>query len=432
MPQFSIPFRLHRRLPLIRRPFFQRDRALMERDDARLELANALRERDDARLELGNALRSLDAARELSEQRDIREAAPSSRLPPLQFGRSTTEIVSGDDTLIQRTMSAYELAAKTELGDRDSMWFKELLDLKRDVHEALMANCVAGAQKLLRNPVSTDLYYGFENLARSIPTTDPKWEGLAPLAYRDLLHLTEVVGARRLYYPEAERSADQLPAVETILSVLDAALGFRIDFPTPFPGEVGLITERGIASYRAIHAIYQAWRIATLVHNGKEAKVLEIGGGSGRTAYYASQLGIENYTIVDLPLSGVAQANFLGRVMGEDRICLYGEQGAGIRLVPPEDFLKNRSRFDLVVNVDSLTEMSKLTAQHYCTEIFARSRRFLSINHETNTFTAREICRAAGMRQLMRAPYWMRPGQVEELFEMETSRAFAASAGGSG
>jgi FkbM family methyltransferase len=44
-----IPFQLHRRIPLIRRPFFQRDRALSERDEAKMRWSRAEAERDEAR-----------------------------------------------------------------------------------------------------------------------------------------------------------------------------------------------------------------------------------------------------------------------------------------------------------------------------------------------------------------------------------------------
>jgi hypothetical protein len=53
----------------------------------------------------------------------------------------------------------------------------------------------------------------------------------------------------------------------------------------------------------AIQAIYQAYRLVEVA--GRDARVVEIGDGMGRTALYAHTLGIRNYTIFDLPLTNV-------------------------------------------------------------------------------------------------------------------------------
>jgi hypothetical protein len=59
-----------------------------------------------------------------------------------------------------------------------------------------------------------------------------------------------------------------------------------------------------------------------------------------------------------------------------------------------------------------MTEMARDTAQAYCDAIHTRATTFLSINHEGLSFTVAELM-PGGMFQ--RAPYWMRPGYVEEL-----------------
>ena len=140
---------------------------------------------------------------------------------------------------------------------------------------------------------------------------------------------------------------------EAALTALDTRLRQRIEFPTPIKGEFGFSTSRGLASYRAIQAIYQAWRVLELTKDIKQPAILEIGPGLGRTAFYCHQAGLTNFTTIDLPLGVVAQAFFLGNALGPDRIWLLGddpEQAAGrIRLLPAGHPL---GRFDLVVNVD--------------------------------------------------------------------------------
>ena len=290
--------------------------------------------------------------------------------------------------------------------------------MKCDVHDALFAVDQTATQTLLRDPGKTDLFYGFDIPARSTPTDDPKFELDGLGRYRELLLLSEVLGARRLWNSEAPKLTAALPDVETMMLQLDQAVGFRIDFPNPFPDEIGLVTSRGIASHRAVQALYQAARIASLIKEKSRARIAEIGAGMGRTAYYARKFGITDYTIIDLPMSNVAQANFLGRALGPDMISLFGENRPGVRILPPGAFLDGDDHFDLVVNVDSLTEMTAETAHAYCKAIKASAGLFLSINHELNPVTVREVCAGQQMFAHSRTPYWMRNGYVEELFTL--------------
>jgi hypothetical protein len=59
-----IPLQLHRRIPLIRRPFWQRDQALTERDAAHARFAEASLERDAALRLLKETNETLEAERE--------------------------------------------------------------------------------------------------------------------------------------------------------------------------------------------------------------------------------------------------------------------------------------------------------------------------------------------------------------------------------
>jgi len=173
-------------------------------------------------------------------------------------------------------------------------------------------------------------------------------------------------------------------------------------------------------SYRVPQAIYQAWRISQLVSGIANPKVLEIGGGLGRTALYARQFGITDYTIVDIPVSSLAQGNFLGRVLGDERkISLFGEEGASadqVKLFPPSYFLDGSGRYDVVLNADSLTEIGIVAARQYWSAIKARADVFLSINHEANEFTVASLIKETpSIVQRSRSPYWMRRGYVEEV-----------------
>jgi hypothetical protein len=138
------------------------------------------------------------------------------------------------------------------------------------------------------------------------------------------------------------------------------------------------------------------------------------GSGTGR-ALYAHQWGLGQYTIVDLPMSNVAQAAFLGAALGEDAVCLTGESRPGIRILTPKWLFATDDRFDVVLNTDSLTEMPPETAIRYAQIAMVRAGKLLSINHEAYDVLVHDLAPLVG-RSLCRAPYWLRHGYVEELF----------------
>ena len=151
---------------------------------------------------------------------------------------------------------------------------------------------------------------------------------------------------------------------------MDERIGLKLRFPNPFPDEFGLISSRGIIGERAIHAIYQAWRIRELMSGIPNPRVIEI-GGLGRTAFYSWQFGVKDYTIIDLPFTAVSQGYYLMRTLGPENVILHGESGldprsscCNLRL-----FFENAAKVDLIVNVDSMTEVDRQTADRYRSHI---------------------------------------------------------------
>jgi hypothetical protein len=236
--------------------------------------------------------------------------------------------------------------------------------------------------------------------------------------------LAEAIAARPIDNPENYTWRASKTRADEVISQIESQLKFQLLLPNLFPAEYGIVCSRGIMSYRVPQAIYQAWRISQLVSGISNPKVLEIGGGLGRTALYARQFGITDYTIIDIPVSSLAQGYFLGRVLGDEAVSLYGESAAPrrvdsdrVKLLPPSSFLEGSdSGYDLVVNVDSLTELGSVAACRYWSAIQKRANVFLSINHEANDFSvATLITESGGIAQKTRVPYWMRRGYVEEV-----------------
>ena len=323
-----------------------------------------------------------------------------------------------DIALVKRIHTNYRNHRQQSQAALKDIWNDYIGGIRKEDEAKLAGPDVDAVAKLLRNPAANEICFGFDELCdhKVLPNHPLGVFVSSPLGLHDnLLRLAEAIGARRLHNPEDLGPGALLPPVEEILAALDAALSTKIMFPNPFPGETGLVTSRGIASYRAIQAIYQAHRLVELA--GRNARVVEIGGGMGRTGFYAHALGIRNYTIFDLPLTNAMQSYFLGRTLGADAVVLDLESADGIRVLPYFEFFEESGHYDICLNVDSFTEIDRALVEKYCHSLLHRAPTFLSINHEVNAFTAREVCLGAGMRQLLRMPYWLRRGYVEEILK---------------
>ena len=73
----------------------------------------------------------------------------------------------------------------------------------------------------------------------------------------------------------------------------------------------------------------------------------------------------------------------------------------------------------MILNVDSLTEIGKDDAIRYFKEIKKKAKYFLSINHEYNLFTISELAfEFPEFKLISRSRSWIRPGYIEELYQI--------------
>jgi SAM-dependent methyltransferase len=333
------------------------------------------------------------------------------------------EIDHGDDAdLIRRIAAAYKLATAEFGGHGNSMWAGVSRHSASVLENLLGSNADSVTRRIFRYPAEHDLLLGFDEACKTHADMHRAASAMeSEIWARRILYklhrLAEAVGATRVHNPESQRPPTM--SIAEVLDALDQRLGFRLDFPNPYPGEYGLVTPRGIADHRTVIAVYQAWRLSTLA-NGP-CRVLEIGAGVGRTAYYARKFGITDYTIVDLPHTCAAQANWLGRVLGPQEIVLAGERSlfrGMTRVVGPRWLLNSPGEFDVVLNGDSITEIDPGTAADYFRVLASRAKVLVSINHEANQFCTRDLPAMAGVVPacVLRFPFWAREGYVEELF----------------
>lgn len=163
-------------------------------------------------------------------------------------------------------------------------------------------------------------------------------------------------------------------------------------------------------------AAYQIEQLHGIDPNAR--RVVEIGPGMGRTAYYGHLAGLD-YTTIDLPLGIVAQACFLGRAVGPDALWFSDEDE-----IAPAGRIKllhgaPDRQFDIALNVDSMTEMPTAVAFNYFRWAASHARHLLSINHSKNPFTVAQVAAFAAPNKVV----WRRPcpawdGYTEEVFKL--------------
>jgi hypothetical protein len=331
-----------------------------------------------------------------------------------------------DEALVARIIAGYRSAVATFDGHGDSMW-ASINDRSRRFHDQLVDGETAVVSEQLRNPARNDLLCGFDEATATIyeahqASDASAQEGWGRSAHQRLIRLAEAVGALPVRMVESGPNDTRETSVEAVLTALDERLGFAVDFPNPYPGALGVETSRGLMNHRALLAIYQAWRLASFAGKDRNARVLEIGAGSGRTAYYSRKFGIRDYTIIDLPLTNVAQANFLGRVLDPSLLVLSNEPDDDarhdrIRIFSPRWLENSSEHFDIALNADSMTEIDRRQAVAYFRKLAQQADVFVSINHETNSFRVSELPSLSGVLiRPNRCPYWLDPGYVEEVF----------------
>lgn len=337
----------------------------------------------------------------------------------------TIPVEVNDHGLVKRIISSYQLANKKHLGN--SMWQTFFDERHKWINNVFESGNVEQSAFILRNPGLSDLFWGIDNLCATIlariSSSPSEAISNAKSSLDLLIRCGEAIGAITLDYPEAYHIPPRKWDGKNVVQILENHLNFLLNFPNPYPDEFGVWTTLGVVSYRVPYAIYQAWLIKKLTAGIENPRILEIGAGLGRTAYYAKLMGIDDYTIVDLPLGVTCSAYFLGRTLGEDNILLLGENCNNpekrIKIFTPDQFLNDSKQYyDLIINVDSFTEMDFKNAINYADKIKASTPIFVSINHEVNSFTVRQLF--IDIKDYERKPYWMRNGYVEEIFRINS------------
>lgn len=341
----------------------------------------------------------------------------------------TTKTITNDLSIIKRVVEAYRRSADETENQGDSMWKIFFDQCHVELHKIFMHGNLDEAAAILRNPGASNLFYGFDNLVASLHShfkSTALQQNHANECLDCLVRFAEAIGALPLDYPYNHSYTPPISwQADAIVDKIIQALGMPITFPNPYPDELGVLTSYGIISYRVPQSLYQAYRLKQLLRTIENPRVLEIGAGLGRTAYYARALGIQDYTIVDLPFSALSSGYFLGCTLGEDQILYSGEQVSDsrerIKILTPAEFFASNKEYDLIINADGLTEMDPMIAKAYWDKIEKSTPLLLSINHEANIYRIKSLIdESLRILESERNLYWLRKGYVEEIVRFKT------------
>ena len=230
-----------------------------------------------------------------------------------------------------------------------SMWYDDIVPSNcTDVLTYFKNNNVELIKYSLENISQTNLTYGYDLIC--IDGSDHSL-----IIYKTFEKLLNEMNILPIYLE------NNILDIEAILPLIDLKCGFKVEFPEIFDysAHSALICSRGKISSRMMYALYYVYNIAKNVENISEASVLEIGAGTGRTAYYAFKFGFKKYTIVDIISTQIVQAHYNFNLLGTDKVSLYGEDNYNncfLNLCPADKFNYLNDTYDIICNFDGLTE----------------------------------------------------------------------------
>lgn len=403
---------------------------------------SGLRRRAAARVRrLGERLDRRSAARRMQWlQHDLGRRRPEAKAVVVADKQPTEH----DVAIAERLLAAHEAAARTAPSQpdaaREDVW-TEILARQSNFASILAAGdprrLAAYLCNVSRHDAAVGITQGDAEYERIV--SDAPYRAFVALMAKDkLVSLAEAVGALPPENPEQGPFGESIhldPA--DLVARISARLGIDVAPPDVDGGLLKLDTGRGLFGERDANAIYTAHLLARTLDGVRSARVCEIGGGSGRVAYWSRRLGLRSYTLVDLPRVNVVQGYYALKSLPSDEVVLYGEQrgataGERLLILPAHAIGEVPERsYDLVLNQDSFPEMAAEVVAGYLRWIESRCvGTLLSINHESKPpygagrehISVPELARAAGCYRLVdRAPYWLRTGYVVELYRLAPS-----------
>jgi hypothetical protein len=328
--------------------------------------------------------------------------------------------------LVSRIVAAYR-RARRELRVPDRSMWDDIAARNADFCGALHAGDEDAVFAALRGMFQSRLIWGLGFVEEQVTRTDHDRDHYLRLLTDALRSLGESVGRLPMTCIEQEGTDVWLHALDFDLDELVRSLAsHRVD--VAFPEIGGAYGSRLDGRFVTVDSIVQSavvWRLRQ-VGAGPSSRIIEIGGGYGCLALKAFEAGLAVH-IYDLPWVNAVQGYFLGLAAGPERVSLFGEPPAEIRVLPywTLDLVPARS-VDFAVSANALAEMGHEAAFDHVRQIDRVLRgSFLSIGQEAQV-RYRDVGaqnrvlslarRSERLRLISRQPWWMRQGYVEEVY----------------
>lgn len=347
-----------------------------------------------------------------------------------------------DVVIAERLLAAHRAAARSAprslpAGDRDDVWTTITAQqgrFARILEEGDPVRLATYLCNVSRHDASVGITQGDGEHRRIIRDRSYR-EFVALMAKDKLVSLAEAVGVIAVENPEQGSFGRSLRCdLAELVERIGARIGTDIAPPDVDGGLLKIDTGRGLFHERDANAIYTAHLLRQAARGLLAPKICEIGGGSGRVAYWSRRLGLGSYTIVDLLHVNVVQGYYALRSLPADAVSLYGEDPPGaaagrLQILPAHAVAEiSEPAFDLVLNQDSFPEMRAATVADYLHWIRrCAGGALMSINHESKPaygeglehISVPEMTGAVGGFELTyRFPYWLRRGYVVERYRI--------------
>jgi hypothetical protein len=289
--------------------------------------------------------------------------------------------------IIKELQDFYKTVKNTAIKNKFGMWDNLIVpNVFVSFENNLIENNLEKCKYDLENISSTHLTYGYD-LTRSNGSDS------IDIIYKTFKLLLDEMSID--YIIDSNGKFD----LEAIFPTIDQKIGFKLDFPEVYcySANAALNSTRGNISSRMVYALLYVWNIKQNIDNVKNASILEIGAGCGRTAYFAYKFGFKKYSIIDIISTNIVQYHFCYNILGKDKVSLgYNNSNDGkfLHILNNGEYESINEQYDIICNFDGLTEYGINNATDYFNKFCLLTKKVLSINHTTNEYTFTDLYRS--------------------------------------
>lgn len=218
--------------------------------------------------------------------------------------------------------------------------------------------------------------------------------------------------------------------LDELIKKIETHCGINIGFPN-IGSPYGISVDNNLITFENLEHLYASeriWEFISLFYTNKNRgiNIIEIGGGYGglaRNMILKNSDLIESYSLVDLPLMISYQKYFLNKSFRDSNIINK------FRFFSVEEFFKQDSKFDIIINQNSFAEMSIKIVDKYAKKFLNSDNGSLliSLNHEAISKYHEEmqvsvpevIKNLKEFKKILRSLSWVRKGYVEEVYKIQ-------------